>query len=168
MLVAQGIFTQAVYLLFRYCHGLVLVLNAQPFLPLHHDRFTTVFSHVQLQFFLHRNRYVLFVPVAKASILTILLLPLNTQTFLPLANKSFAIQHDNKTVFELQEYRDKGKQTLIENTGFEFATQNPETMQKIKDSSLKNNGGMGFASEKVLKTKNKQVKADAFASAFCL
>lgn len=71
-----------------------------------------------------------------------------------LANKSFAAQHDNKTVFELQEYRDKGKQTLIENTGFEFATQNPETMQKIKDSSLKNNGGMGFASEKVLKTIN--------------
>ena len=70
------------------------------------------------------------------------------------ANKSFASTHDNKTVFEIKEYRDKGKQTLLDKTGFEFASQNPETIRKIRESSNRNNGGMGFGSNKVLEKIN--------------
>lgn len=70
------------------------------------------------------------------------------------ANISYRNEHDGKTVFEIEENLLKSRKTLLETTGYEFAPQNPETIEKIKKSSNENNGGMGFGSKKVLKKIN--------------
>lgn len=70
------------------------------------------------------------------------------------ANISYRNEHDGKSVFEIEENVLKSRKTLLETTGYEFAPQNPETMEKIKKSSNENNGGMGFGSKKVLEKIN--------------
>ena len=67
------------------------------------------------------------------------------------SNESFKLKHDGLGVFQIAEYREKGISKLLDTTGYSYPSQNPETMKKIIQKSIENNGGMGFASKNIFR-----------------